>query len=438
MRRIVAFEAQGAKTLMGLFKWPGAIDGINDLRSIRIRKPLPGLDAKARGQELATILRRHPPVKQAIGMALAELPTAAPAPIYFRVASSSADELPWEELFVTPVGFVALDRRWPIGRIARRVHDVTPRVFEGSFRIVAVLSAAGAIGNGISQLETLVREVKAAPASVNAELHVITGDQAVIDAVAAGADPAITAEWIGRTPTVVERQIGDSRPAILHILCHGANVAGVAGLSLATQQDFEGDQKGSVFLSIESLAGALLSSTWLVVLAACKTAAGQGPAGAENGTPTSLPAAHSLADTGLPAVIGMREIVDLSAMNRFCRAIYPELLGIVTGAIDGDGSIERVIEWAPALTAPRRASAGDDPARELAWTHPVLYVQQEELRVDMVTPAVASELKDLRGQLDTWRSLLEGLDPKTTPPGFVEHAEQQITRLLREIVKATR
>jgi hypothetical protein len=254
MRRIVAFEAQGAKTLMGLFKWPGAIDGINDLRSIRIRKPLPGLDAKARGQELATILRRHPPVKQAIGMALAELPTAAPAPIYFRVASSSADELPWEELFVTPVGFVALDRRWPIGRIARRVHDVTPRVFEGSFRIVAVLSAAGAIGNGISQLETLVREVKAAPASVNAELHVITGDQAVIDAVAAGADPAITAEWIGRTPTVVERQIGDSRPAILHILCHGANVAGVAGLSLATQQDFEGDQKGSVFLSIESRA----------------------------------------------------------------------------------------------------------------------------------------------------------------------------------------
>lgn len=437
MRRIVAFEAQGAKTLIGLFKWPGAIDGINDLRSIRIRKPLVGLDAKARGQELATILRRHPPVKQAIAIALAELPAAGPAPIYFRVASSSADELPWEELFVTPVGFVALDPRWPIGRIARRVHDVPPRVFEGSFRIVAVLSAAGTIGNGLSQLETLVREVKAAPGNVNAELHVITGDQAIIDAVAAVADPAITVDWIERTPTAVERQIRDSRPAILHILCHGANVAGVAGLSLATQQNFEGDQKGSVFLSVESLAGALLSSTWLVVLAACKTATGQGPANAEDGKSTVLPAAHSLVDMGLPAVIGMREIVDLSAMNRFCKTIYPELLGIIIDATDGNGAFERVIEWAPALTAPRRASAGDNPAGEPAWTHPVLYVQQEELRVDMVTPAVAPELKDLRGQLDTWRSLLEGLDPKTTPPGFVKHAEQQISRLLREIVKTT-
>lgn len=438
MRRIVAFEAQGAKTLMGLFKWPGAIDGINDLRSIRIRNPLPGLDAKARGQELASILRRHPPVKQAIGIALTELPTAPPTPIYFRVASSSADELPWEELFVTPVGFVALDRRWPIGRIARRVHDVPPRVFEGSFRIVAVLSAAGAIGNGISQLETLSREVMAARPQLATELHVITGDQAIIDAVAGLAAPAITAEWIARTPTEVEHQIGESRPAILHMLCHGANVAGIAGLSLATQQDFEGELKGSVFLSIESLAGALVSSTWLVVLAACNTAAGHGAAGGAGETPRALPAAHSLVDTGLPAVIGMREIVDLSAMNRFCRAIYPELLGIVTGAIDGDGSFERVVEWAPALTAPRRASAGDDPAREPAWTHPVLYVQQEELRVDIVTPAVAPELKDLRGQLDTWRSLLAGLNPQMTPPGFVEHVHQEITRLLREIAEAIR
>lgn len=437
---IVAFESLGAKTVMTLFKAPVSVAGQNEGRSIRIT-PLRGVDAKERGEELAKLLRRHTPVKQAMGFALAHPPATSPVPIYFRVASSSADSLPWEQLFFVPQGFLALDARWPIGRIAKRVHDVRQRSFEAPFRIVAVLSAAGETGNGKSQLESLARSVNAARGNgLDVVLHVISGDAAIINAVTGLGDPAVTADWLAATPTEITRQISDARPHILHVLCHGGYAApGVAGLNFATALDFEGGAgMGSVVVSIDSLAGSIDRSTWLVVLAACETAA------TEDGTSVApavtQSAAHLLVNSGVPAVIGMREIVDLTAMNRFCKLVYPELLAIVTRAVADDGSSERIVEWAPALTAPRLASAGVDPVSDAAWSDPVLYVQHEELRVDMggaVGALSGDELKAARGRLDEYLSFEQGLDPKTTPHGVIREVQAEIRRL-RAIVGAAR
>jgi hypothetical protein len=50
------------------------------------------------------------------------------------------------------------------------------------------------------------------------------------------------------------------------------------------------------------------------VLSACDTAeAADGPA-----------LAHALVAGGIPAVVGMRRLVDLTDANRFCAALYPE------------------------------------------------------------------------------------------------------------------
>lgn len=437
---IVAFDSVGAKTVMTLFKAPVSVAGINEGRSIRIT-PLHGVDAKERGVELAKLLQRHAPVKQAMGFALSQLPSSPPAPIYFRVASTSADSLPWEQLFFVPQGFLALDPRWPIGRIAKRVQDVRQRSFEPPFRIVAVLSAAGESGNGKPQLDTLIRSVNAArKKGLEVVLHIITGDAKLIDEVGKHAGPAVTADWIASTPLEITRQIGAARPDILHVLCHGGFAApGVVGLNFATDLDFEGEaEMGSVVVSIDSLAGAVAGSTWLVVLAACNTAATptNGPTAPHGGPP----AAHALVDMGVPAVIGMRDIVDLTAMDRFCKAVYPELLAIVARAMAADGSSERVVEWAPALTAPRLASAGIDPVGDPAWSDPVLYVQQEELRVDRGAAGAltADELKALRGRFDEFFHYGQGLDPRTTPRAVLEEVQAEIVRLLGEIAQATR
>jgi hypothetical protein len=105
-----------------------------------------------------------------------------------------------------------------------------------------------------------------------------------------------------------------------------------------------------------------------------------------------------------------------------------------------DGPSERIVEWAPALTAPRLASAGVDPVSDAAWSDPVLYVQHEELRVDMggaVGALSGDELKAARGRLDEYLSFEQGLDPKTTPPGVIREVQAEIRRL-RAIVGAAR
>ena len=98
------------------------------------------------------------------------------------------------------------------------------------------------------------------------------------------------------------------------MLCHGGMSAGVRTLALATAADFAGQEEtGLVRLKVADLVGALAKcNPWLVVLAACETAeSGDGPA-----------LAHDLANSGVPAVIGMRRLVDIGDTDRFCAALY--------------------------------------------------------------------------------------------------------------------
>jgi hypothetical protein len=358
-------------------------------------------------------------------MALARPPASPPQPIYFRVVSEAADALPWELLYSSPQGFFALDPRWPVGRIGTRVQDLNDRSFLSPFRVVTLLSAASRKGK--PQLDAIVRAVeRAAHNGFDVRLHVITGEQAVFDRVSELNTKRITAQWLASSPTDVARQITDAKPSIVHLLCHGSLSGGVRGLALATTQDFlAGEQRGSVVLSTDMLARALEPcDPWLVVLAACETAeASDGAA-----------FAHSLVDAGIPAVIGMRRLVDLGATNRFCETLYPELLSIVASAVEpseaGDGA--RIIDWVIALTAPRQAAiVGVDPSKVDTWSDPVLYAQQDPLRIYIAPPGglSASQHAELRGRLDGLLLYVKGLDPVTTPPGVRADVEGQIAEL---------
>lgn len=423
MRLILNFESIGKTTVLTLFKTPWVAESYQG-RSIRI-SPLLGGNAQARGEELARLLCRHKPIKQALGMALASPPASPPQPIYFRVVSEAADALPWEQLYSAPQGFVALDSRWPLGRIVKRVQDLSDRSFLAPFRTVAVLAAAGREGQ--PQLDALASAVAQGRTNgLDVQLHVITAEQAVMDRVAELKTNSITAEWIAATPMDVARQITDAKPSILHLLCHGSFAApGVRGLAFATIQDFLApDTTGSVVLSVDGLIRALaLCDPWLVVLAACETAQ------ASDG----VALAHNLVDAGVPAVIGMRRLVDLGAMNRFCGALYPEILSTVAKAVDPTPGKERVqIDWASALTAPRQAATvGHDPSLVDTWSDAVLYAQQDELTVYVPTKQSlpAEQYAALLGRLDVYLQLRQTRDPATTPPSVLEEIDRTIAEL---------
>jgi hypothetical protein len=316
-----------------------------------------------------------------------------------------------------------------VGRIAAVEYDVNPRSYLAPFRIVAVLSAAQREGS--SQLEALASAVADARArKLDVKLHVITGEQAVHDRVATLGNKNVTCEWIGAWTDRVVQQIADAKPSILHMLCHGDNSAGVRGLRLASQPDFLGQaDAGSVPLSLGELARALsLCDPWLVVLAACETA---------GVTETSGAFARGLVDKGIPAVIGMRRLVDLAAMNRFADVLYPEVLTTVEVALRPDPHDPvRTIDWITTLTAPRRAAiVGVDPAQDDAWSDPVLYAQQDLLQVYVPTKQrmSAREYALAVGKIDTWVVYRRGLDPGTTPAEVLAEIDAKIAELRAQL-----
>jgi hypothetical protein len=153
-----------------------------------------------RGEALLKVLNTDAAVQQVLDRLLTNGENEAPAPIYFHVRAAAADAVIWEQLHAKNT-FVALDRRWPIGRICRQTQNVEVRDFAPPLRIVAVLAAAGR--SGLAQLRALNNA--RAGIGLPTSLHVISGD----------AD--LRAEVLAREATF--EQIGTSGPALTSI--HG-------------------------------------------------------------------------------------------------------------------------------------------------------------------------------------------------------------------------
>jgi CHAT domain len=432
-RTVISFERLGRDTVFKLEDAPIDINGIGDNEIADISPP-PGDTLSERGRALLERLVKHPPVKHGLAAALAIPPGGAPVPLYFHMLAAGADQLPWELIYDPQHGFFALDKRWPVGRIAARRRRVEGRAFTPPLRLVAVLSAAGR--DGLPQLEALLAAVSSDDAAaIGTHLHVISAQEDLLDA--ASNAPNVSCEVIAGTAPGLEQQIAVAKPHILHLLCHGGATAGLRTLAFATLADQDvaasgagGEEPtGSLRLTVPSLLGALRSSDpWLLVLSACDTAeAADGPA-----------LAHDLAAAGLPAVVGMRRLVDLGDTNLFCKALYPEVLAAVRTAVDPNGPpTGRRIDWAASLTAPKVSMTGEDSSIVDSWTDPVLYVQDDWLEVFPGSPALSpTDYTRLKGQLDTWERYLATLDPATTNPAVIAEVLDKIASLRVQLAQA--
>jgi hypothetical protein len=414
-RTVVMFDRVGEQVLLTLDDAQIEVPGLGELIPVALPQVGDGTLIE-RGTLLAEWLQHHDPVRFGLQATLAAPLGSAPVPLYFRVRATSADALPWEQLYAQPHGFCALDGRWPIGRIAARRRDLIDRSFVSPLRIVAVLSAARQ--SGVPQLQALLAALRTpSAAAIGVALHVISGEQAVLDAAVG---PGVTAELIAPDAPGLGRQITAARPHILHALCHGGVTALVRTLAFAHLADFDAEvDDGSVRLTAASLVTALTpGNPWLVVLSACDSAEaepGQGPA-----------LAHDIVSQGMPAVIGMRRLVDLSSTNRFCAALYPELFEVLRAAFDetdadGEQPQVHVVDWAAALTGPRRVMGGPDPSAVDAWTDPVLYAQTQPLRIFLPSPQLSpAQYARLRAKIDVFEKWLANLDPATTDPALID------------------
>jgi len=353
------------------------------------------------------------------------LAVPAPAPIYIDIERPDVEELPWEVLCEEKKNFMALDPegRWPIARLASASKRAEPlnRFIGNELRMAMVLAAAGE--NGTAEWSSISGALGAFKTPV--DVLGLVSEEASKTAMTADAT-----QWAGQAPArnVEIEFVGDGTslmarlrahvPNIIHFFCHGvADVRPLLELESRTDRTAKPPKnRGSIKLDSDLLKQLTsLKSLWLVVLNCCQGG-------------KSAPHLHSLARDlvagGVPAVVAMRESVDVNDANLFAEYFYPALFAQLQGIFNLKNMpggpkplpLDELI-WVRAVDIARRQLSVPprEPDSSAEWTYPVVYVHRDELKlhprdlkVAVLTPEQRLALLGELGTLRTFRSAFEG------------------------------
>ena len=364
-----------------------------------------GVDIQTTGKTIFDELCKSREIKKAIERAL-----SGTQPIYFNPRIVPAQGIRWEAVWAgPPAGFVSLDRRWPIARIAGTDTDRDPVRFAPPLRILAVISAAGFPGDDEwNALFDAARD--AVTAGLPVEIRVVTGQAALYQSLNPSPSAWVTVAPVPPTADELSIQIGTFKPHILHFFCHGQTDAGNAHLVI------EGNA-GELQLSIRDLTQISgLEDVWLVVLNSCLGGASQ---------QGYLSMAQRIVSEGnVPFAIGATETVDVRDANTFSRAFYKRLLftfgdNIKKTAVNGI----LTLSWGEALYAARDAinkTNGNKPEAQHQWILPILYehrtrlqlIKQEATAAGAAPPPAPDPSVALRAKMAS--ELLAALPPGTS------------------------
>lgn len=356
----------------------------------------------------------------------------------------SAQSLPWEAMQDGLGNFVALRSSPLFSRIyvPRRSPKEVERTFRPPLRVLAVIAAAGAQGDGsvlsgLPELEALLAGLGGGGAGF--ALRVLGADDDVRARVEALADPRVTFKELAGYATL-EGELAAQKPDVLHFFCHGfaGDEATPPHLELATRTDqLAKKERGSILLAGEDLVPLLEAQPqlWMVVLNSCL-----GAAATES---TSL-ARELIGGADLPAVVAMREAVERRDAHLFAEELMREVQKVVAEVVAEQPP--KTLEWARVLPAVRarlvreRGNGGLAKAKDLReWTLPVLYVHRDDFRIvkvllETLTPEVETESAKLSGQIEKLQAL-RGEMAALLPPEKLQELDTHLATLRAELAQ---
>jgi hypothetical protein len=385
--------------------------------------PLPNDLVQLVGAQVFQALTAHPGVAQALDMAI-NTPPGTAHPIHVLTSALGAEALPWEAIHHPTALFLSLDRRWPIARVVDAGRNAAGRFFEPPLRITAVLAAADRLATG--EWDALRTAVNATGMPV--EVTVYVADDQLESHIGAQGDGWADVRYIPATEDGLVNEIETARPQLVHVFAHGSSQFG-GFLEVATRgHQTMGDPP--LFLAARHLSR-LRSSAWLVTLNACEGAA-------PSAEVHSL--AYSLVKEGVPAAIGMREVIDSRDASVFTGAFYGEALRALAGALQPGARVR--IDWAEHLHVARAAlcrrlagPASVTAALQKPWTLPALYRRAEELWVRTANPALPIDIETqerISSMIEVYRVARDGLHPDT-PQWSVDKLDDDIAELERQL-----
>ncbi|TFY85148.1 CHAT domain-containing protein [Pseudomonas kairouanensis] len=386
----------------------------------------------ARGAAVRNALRSHQGICEVLD-AMNTLPLNDIRPLFIMLDDASSQRINWEMLCNTSDQFVALDSRWPIGRIVNQTsaYPIPPSELVTPVRIMVVLSALG-----IDDQEnewTALRDAVIQGRKIGLEIsvNILVGRKDLYDSiraeVAAGlAD--VNVEAMPSNASDLTQAIRNWSPHILHFFCHGLSDSNGQQLELATSADHTRHDAdplavphGSVTVTTQHLTklGMTLKNPWLMVLNCCSSG---------KATQTAPSMAAKVCAAGIPAVVAMMEPVTSADAYRFTRAFYPEtLVSILQARTDLNTQASTTLELAPIMYYVRDAiaqsRAGNLP-NSPHWSLPVLYVRSVDAQL-FVRPLAADNAVRLR----TTAQLLIATGAKIPP----ELADEIVNKILDDI-----
>lgn len=369
---------------------------------------------KAHGQTIFNRLQAHPAIRSAIKSAMTA-PTGEVSPLYFKIDVNDAERLLWETLCDEQGRFLALDRRWPIGRMADSPVDrpLVEYKFTPPLKILAFLSALGI--EALPEWDSLRQAVlRGRQQGLPIQLKVFVGEQSLLDSIVQEIHQGLAEVEVAALPErifEIEDLMAEYAPQLVHFFCHGTTAHGVSELELATILDrLQQNPVGSIRLQVDQLANMPgFDRSWLITFNCC-----------EGGRPTSdlHSMAHSLVAAGIPAAVGCLEPIAAEDAHEFCQAFYPtvfdRLQKLLAGIQDGE-SVE--FEWVEALRPPRTGLCQkhqNAPDNFRQWALPVIYVRPESFRIKKtgggIDPAV---LEEMSAKAEMVAAALRALPPAT-------------------------
>jgi CHAT domain len=350
-----------------------------------------------RGRLVRQSLRTNPAVALLLDR-LEQTPLGDVQPLYVALAEGEAEQITWEALCDKQDEFVALDPRWPIGRIsdpvAGRSHP--PAVLRLPVRIMVVISAFKVRGQQREWEMVRAAAAKARLDGLDVRVKFLVAETAlrtaIDEAIADDGLDWIEVSHIDKTASRVLQEVTDWKPNVLHFFCHGISDDTEQALELATAADHStpGTASGSVKIRTQQLAnlGPLLPDPWLLTLNCCSS----GQAAKELQS-----MAHQVVSAGFPAAVAMLEPVASSDAHEFTRSFYASLFGGLRRVADALVNNQRVeFEWVEPMYAARAALSDlhqDGPANSREWALPVLYVRGIE-PFTFIQPAAPASKND--------------------------------------------
>lgn len=412
---------EGFKTLHPFTSAPSVIEQYYE-------DPPSGNNIRDVGETLLLRLSENPAVAGAVRSALQDTPQNGCCPVLLDMeGAEAAAEYPWETLFDPGSGFLALEGRWPVARIATQAPlEKDIRTFTPPLRLMAVMSAVGV--SAADEWTALRSAITGAGIGMDMELKLWVGEKALAatirDELAADGLRGSVA-LLSRAPALL-RDIKRFAPHLLHLFCHGEGGASPL-LKLATRRDHELGHGSSVVLEPLQLRE-VGRFPWIVTINACE-------GGSDSEGARSL--AYLLIRAGYPAVVGMRDPVSSVNAAVFCQAFYGSLLESLDEDLMTGEEVE--VQLAAALVLPRRelrdryahATPTEAAALHRDWTLPVLYTRREPLRVRGLRADPRHDAATRKVTTDYLDMLLQFL--REAPPGTPQQTREQIQR---EVVRA--